>query len=517
MRNQIYMKYILSYPVAYPQKIRNKIINSFEKGLRKSLPQAVLDNSDVMKSFSVKAGTSEPAAYAICALKEYGFEPKEGKTVCYGIYDFGGGTTDFDFGQWRCADDDEADDGYNYVIKHYGDGGVPTLGGENLIELLAYEVLKSNKSKLRCDEKYKFTFSRPVMGERFEGDENLVNDSKESRQNLKKVTELLRPLWEGGISLQRADSNINGGNELPEKSEMIFAANDNFKVPTSVNLIPRAGGSSESISLEIDVEKLILILIEKIQLGVDEFFRAYELVYKAHSGSNSYNPEIYNIFLAGKSSQSPILKYCFEEKIKSYTKKIICKLKEIKQFDYEAENVFFKLFPSLGTAEADEIIGLSAEKNNVMRVTGKTGVAYGLVEGRDSGDIKVESENKPTDESRFKYYIGKGIRGKFTIITDRDIEYNKWYKFLKASRQTVELYFSELPSVNVGETDISESGIIKRIISIDEPHDDAIIVYRAIAIDTIEYAVAKNEDAANNGEYEYGPFTEKLSSELICV
>lgn len=518
MRNQIYMKYILSYPVAYPQNVREKIISSFEKGLKKSLPQAVLENAEIMKNFSVKAGTSEPAAYAICALKEFGFNPQVDECVCYGIYDFGGGTTDFDFGQWRCADDDEVEDGYNYVIKHYGDGGVPTLGGENLIELLAYEVLKDNKDKLRADEKYKFTFARPIMGERFEGDENLVNDSKESRRNLKKVTELLRPLWEGGIDFVQCDSDVNNsGDSESQGNELPFKANDDFNFPESVDLIPRNGGTSESIRLEIDEEKLIRLLVAKIQLGVEEFFRAYELAYKSHSNSESYNPEIYNIFLAGKSSQSPILKYCFEKKIESYTEKIISKLKELKKYDYEAENVFFKLYPSLGTAEADEMIGISDENETVMRVTGKTGVAYGLVEGRDSGDIKVESENKPTDESRFKYYIGKAIRGKFTMITDRDVKYNKWYKFLKASRPTVELYFSELPSVAVGETDISESGIVKRIISIDEPHDNAIIVYRAISIDTIEYAVSENEDAANNGDYLYGPITEKLSSELVCV
>lgn len=513
MRNQIYVKYILSYPVAYPQNVRKKIIKSFEKGLKKSLPQAVLENAEIMKNFSVKAGASEPAAYAICALKEYGFKPEVGDCICYGIYDFGGGTTDFDFGQWRSADDDEVEDGYNYVIKHYGDGGVPTLGGENLIEYLAYEVLKDNRDKLRADGKYKFTFARPVMGERFEGDENLVSDSKEAKRNLKKVTELIRLLWEGGI-----DRISEGGSENTVVEDPFpFKASEEFKFPDSVDLIPRDGGSSESVSLEIDEDKLIKLLIEKIQTGVEEFFRAYELVYKAHSNSESYNPETYNIFLAGRSSQSPILKYCFEKKIESYTEVIISKLKELKKFDYEAENVFFKLYPALGTDEADSILGISEDNKSVMRVTGKTGVAYGLVEGRESGDIKIESENKPTEESRFKYYIGKAIRGKFTLITDRDVKYDKWNKFLKASRSTVEMYFSELPSVAVGETDISESGIIKRIISIDEPHENAIIVYRAVSIDSIEYAVSVNEEAADNGEYLYGPITEKLSSELVCV
>ncbi len=43
-------------------------------------------------------GASEPAAYALTALQQYGFEPEGDERVFYGVFDFGGGTTDFDFG-----------------------------------------------------------------------------------------------------------------------------------------------------------------------------------------------------------------------------------------------------------------------------------------------------------------------------------------------------------------------------------------------------------------------------------
>ncbi|TOO18629.1 hypothetical protein, partial [Vibrio parahaemolyticus] len=38
LNNGIFMDYILSFPVTYEVPIRDKIIESFEKGLKKSLP-----------------------------------------------------------------------------------------------------------------------------------------------------------------------------------------------------------------------------------------------------------------------------------------------------------------------------------------------------------------------------------------------------------------------------------------------------------------------------------------------
>ena len=100
-----------------------------------------------MKKFRVTAGASEPAAYAICALQEYGFEPEEDEKTYYGVFDFGGGTTDFDFGIWREAGLKERR--YDYVIEHFAAGGDRYLGGENMLELLAFEVFKKNQNTMR--------------------------------------------------------------------------------------------------------------------------------------------------------------------------------------------------------------------------------------------------------------------------------------------------------------------------------------------------------------------------------
>ena len=57
-----------------------------------------------MNMFSVTGGVSEPVAYAITAFTEFGLKPKENQEYLYGVFDFGGGTTDFSFGTYSRAD-----------------------------------------------------------------------------------------------------------------------------------------------------------------------------------------------------------------------------------------------------------------------------------------------------------------------------------------------------------------------------------------------------------------------------
>ena len=109
MNNGIFLNYLLSFPVTFEQAICDKIIESFYRGIKKSLPESLIHNEQVMRNFRVIKGTSEPAAYAICALEHYGFDLEDGeKEVYYGIFDFGGGTTDFDFGHWHSPSEEES-------------------------------------------------------------------------------------------------------------------------------------------------------------------------------------------------------------------------------------------------------------------------------------------------------------------------------------------------------------------------------------------------------------------------
>ncbi len=105
MHNGVFLKYFLSYPIKYENHQAEKIRESFEKGLKKSLPRHVFDDEKTAKMFKVELRASEPCAYVISALKSYGFFKSEklDKPIYYGVFDFGGGTTDFDFGKWEKA------------------------------------------------------------------------------------------------------------------------------------------------------------------------------------------------------------------------------------------------------------------------------------------------------------------------------------------------------------------------------------------------------------------------------
>ena len=198
--NHIFLKYILSFPVTYERNIRERMIKAFRAGILKSLPTALLANEEAMNDFQLVEGTSEPAAYAITALDGFGFlngEDTDG--IYYAVFDFGGGTTDFDFGVLKLAEDDDADF-YDYVLTHFGAHGDRTLGGENLLRLMAFQIFKANSDKLlkaRPDNpevKIPFTWAAEQM--EFAGDQALIRSSQEANLNMHNLMEALRPIWE---------------------------------------------------------------------------------------------------------------------------------------------------------------------------------------------------------------------------------------------------------------------------------------------------------------------------------
>ncbi len=481
--NGIYLNYILSFPVTYEKAIRDKITKSFEKGLKKSLPVEVLNDEACMSKFRVTQGASEPAAYAICALQEYKISPEDGEKVFYGVFDFGGGTTDFDFGTWRKANEKEKRR-YNYVIEHFGAGGDQYLGGENLLELLSFEVFKKNQDKLR---EQGIPFSMPAEGERFPGSEILISDSQEARFNTRQLMEVIRPLWE---KREGYEKNFESG-------------------VIKVSLFDKSGKRKEMFELEINSDELEKLLKNRIEKGVKNFFEALKLTFNFKETEGLKN---IIILLAGNSSKSSIVRELFNkyieieaEQIREYNNKenVDCNKSEEAITDTKeeaiwniAENEYFKIYPPLGSMQSYKMQEVEEKDIDITKPTGKTGVAFGLIECRKGGRIKVVSKNNDANnEIKFKYYIGHDEFGKFCVDISREVKYNEWQLFIDASEDEFEFYYTNLPEATTNN--LSIDGLRRKNIILPIEDEEANVYIRAVSPSCIEYVVSKEEDIKN--------------------
>ena len=470
MRNGIFLDYYLSFPVTFEKAVREKITASFERGLMKSLPPAVLENQEVMADFRVDGSVSEPAAYAVCALREYGVFPSEGEEFHYGIFDFGGGTADFDFGVCRTSDKRK----FDYTIENYGAGGDRYLGGENLLELLAVTVFRDNYSKIAENG---ITFTLPSRCPEFAGSAAVVARSREAEANMRHLMEHLRPLWEGNDCFAK------------EYERGIIC----------VDLFDRNGELIPRFELEVSAEKLLGIIRENISKGIDNFFVSMCLAYSTAYASV---PSQVNIMLAGNSCRSPFVTELFREKFPEGA----ARLRETLGIDTDVE---FILYPPLGTEAAFELMeskGLDSHRYSLERPTGKTGVAFGLIMCRKGGVIERKALSAKEDEIPFKYFIGFNRRGCFNILTDENApmnlcgkpDYNVWYNFTDADEDTFEIFYSPLPEA-VGNC-LPIDRVMKKKCRLNVVYEKASVYIRATGPKTIQY-VAATENGINFDTY----------------
>lgn len=521
MHNGIFMNYLLSFPVTFEHAICEKIVDSFYRGIKKSLPETIIHNEEIMKHFRVVKGTSEPAAYAICALESYGFDLEgDEKEVYYGIFDFGGGTTDFDFGHWHAPEEAESRR-YDYVLECYGSGGDQYLGGENLLQLMSYEVFRANQDKLLADN---ITFSLPPECQPFPGSESLITDSQEAKLNTRQLMEKLRPFW--------------------ERDENYAALYQSGKIKLA--LFTRSGEQKLNYELDVNMSVLDKLLHKRIELGIANFFECLKATFKGKLGTDIH---CVHIFLAGNGSRSQILTELFETYMITYADELRHRI------GGSIGNDFFRLHPALGMTEkkasanrpasngatnkalsgiealkqsantgtssieslAQSVSGISdiaqsvsehsettgntfgdkEEINSITKPNGKTGVAFGLLEGRPGGRIKVimplsQDINNDTSDIRFRFYIGYKKKNTFQMISDTTLPYNKWTYLCDASTEDFAIYYTPRSEAASGTMSIFDA--YKKNCRLHASYEDAGIYYRAVAPDTIEYTVISNEN-----------------------
>ena len=452
MTNGIYLEYLLSFPVTYEKAIREKILKSFEKGIKKSLPIQIQEDEKLMKKFKVKHGANEPAAYAACALKNFKIEPKDkDDKVYYGVFDFGGGTTDFDFGIWKLAEDE---DKYDYELEHFGAGGDKYLGGENIIKELAYKVFTENSDTLL---KKRIQYVRPEGYDELKGEGALVNnDSSIAKLNTRILGEMLRGIWE------------NSATEDMKTIKLSYLYDTHGE--------KRGMGGDDELSFNVSEEKLKDFIKEKIAKGINNFFIKLEDAFKDEDAK-----EI-NIFLAGNSCKHPFVNEIFAE----YQEKMKDKVK-LNLYDLKA------------------IEGLKEKDSTKVMPTGKTGVAYGLIYSRKGGRIKVtnrdEKENM-ANEVNFKFYVGKNKRDLFNTVLSPNSKYEKYEYLGIATSDTFEIYYTTLPEAQTGQMEIDKTNVKRISLNEDYDEDEEYRIYiKATKPTKISYAIVKKEEDVDTKEF----------------
>ncbi|WRC75873.1 hypothetical protein E5L03_00350 [Helicobacter pylori] len=443
MHNGVFLKYFLSYPIKYEDHQAKKIRESFEKGLRKSLPRHVFDDEKMAKNFKVELRASEPCAYAISALKSYEFDKsaKLDKPIYYGVFDFVGGTTDFDFGKWEKS----ANPKFAYKMTHFSSGGDKYLGGENLLELLAFEAYVQNFQTLKEKD---IVIAKPnydrINEQRFG---SFIQKSSGACLNLQIIASNLRGF------LENLDAHIVEAIEENEEFEI-----KGFEKGSKITLFDRNGKEVEEIELKIDCKEILELLKSKIDDGVANFFAGFSKVMAENIDNQC---RAFHIFLGGNASKSVLVKQAFEN----------AKEKQLKAYKQMAskDDFAFIFYEPLGTEASDkqilELTGKDAFEvwGGYVKPTCKTGVAFGLLESRNkAGGIEMPSiDANPV----FKYDLGVEKEGKFHTKISRDSLKTNEYQIFQTKEEWggfdgLEICYSDKVLANTNNLSIHDTQLI---------------------------------------------------------
>ena len=378
----IFLDYYMTFPVAYPIEIKNKILASFRRGLMRSLPETIVSD-EIFNQFNVREWASEPAAYAAAALDKLNIEPSE-QGVHYAVFDFGGGTTDFDFGLYRNSTEEE-EDYYDHIIEHFGAAGDQYLGGENLLENLSYIVFQNNLDVCRQNN---VSFTQPLDAEKFIGYERLIDTSQTAYSNTALLMAKLRPFWEKG------------------------QFDDAFSGALDIQLLNREG---EAVDCQFTVkqDELLHYLKRRILEGFIKFFNELEKSFEKYQKNI---PEHIHLLLAGNSSRSKLVKdllSTIENEATSQQSKMSLDLNRIFNGRVPKFSIHYPM---------------NADIKKQDDITAKTGVALGLLRLCPGEGLKVINHDmqQNAENSPFQFYVGRQKRGKFEVVIRRGDAFNEW-------------------------------------------------------------------------------------------
>ena len=133
-----------------------------------------------------------------------------------------------------------------------------------------------------------------------------------------------------------------------------------------------------------------------------------------------------------------------------------------------------------------------------QKLTGKTGVAFGLLRSRNGGrDVKIVNDNvDDSGEALFPYFIGDiDMDGHFCVRIGQGVPYDSWAEFCYADQVYFEIYYTAEPQALEGNLPEKAVKFVRcRIDKADVSDDEERMIFlRKVAPDAIEYAVGTKE------------------------
>lgn len=302
-------------------------------------------------------------------------------------------------------------------MTHFSSGGDKYLGGENLLELLAWEVYAKNFQELKEKD---IVIAKPnydrIDTQRFG---SFMQKSREARLNLQTIASQLRPF------LENLDADIIEAIEENEEFEI-----EGFKKDFKTMLLDRNGVETEC-DLKVDCKELLNLLKDKIEEGVANFFAGFSKVMAENIDDQC---RAFHIFLGGNASRSVLVKQAFEN----------AKEKQLKDYHQKTSKDDFTFILYL-------------------KPTCKTGVAFGLLESRP----KAGGIERPSISSNpvFKYDLGIEIEGKFHAKIHRDSLKPNEYQIFQTKEEwggfdELEIRYSDKPLANTNTLNIQDTQMI---------------------------------------------------------
>ncbi|GAA9347510.1 hypothetical protein HpHA248_02420 [Helicobacter pylori] len=334
---------------------------------------------------------------------------------------------------------------FAYKMTHFSSGGDKYLGGENLLEWLAFETYVQNFQTLKEKD---IVIAKPnydrIDEQRFG---SFMQNSNTAHLNLQEIASKLRPF------LENLDANIVEAIEENEEFEI-----EGFENDSKIMLFDRNGGQVSIEEFKVDYKELLNFLKSKIDEGIANFFAGFSKVMAENIDNQC---RAFHIFLGGNASKSVLVKQAFEN----------AKEKQLKAYKQMAskDDFTFILYEPLGTEASDkqilELTGKDAFEvwGRQVKPTCKTGVVFGLLESRNkAGGIEMPSiDSNPV----FKYDLGVEKEGKFHAKISRDSLKPNEYQIFQTKEEWggfdgLEIRYSDKVLANTNTLSIHDTELI---------------------------------------------------------